>query len=91
MSEPRVTVERAFRCMAMGGLTNSPVDNRVASILIRGGVPIELVISARDCHRKEVTICQRKWQSKVSRRPSRGRHHDSWEIREKYVRVGGAS
>jgi hypothetical protein len=28
---------------------------------------------------------QRKWQSRVSRRPWRGRHHDSWEIRAKFV------
>ena len=32
------------------------------------------------------TTHQRMWQSKVSRRPARGRHHDSWAIREKYVR-----
>lgn len=30
-------------------------------------------------------VTQRRWQSKVSRRPQRGRHHDSWAIREKYV------
>ena len=29
---------------------------------------------------------QRKWADKVSRRPQRGNHHDSWAIREKYVR-----
>jgi hypothetical protein len=28
---------------------------------------------------------QRDWQTKVSRRPARGRHHDSWRIRESYV------
>lgn len=32
------------------------------------------------------TVQQRKWQTNVSRRPARGRHHDSWAIREKYVR-----
>lgn len=31
------------------------------------------------------TLMQRKWQTKVSRRPSRGRHHDSWDIREEHV------
>ena len=34
-------------------------------------------------------LTQRDWQSKVSRRPQRGRHHDSWAIREKYVRCAG--
>ena len=31
------------------------------------------------------TLLQRKWQTKVSRRPQRGRHHDSWAIRERNV------
>lgn len=31
------------------------------------------------------TLVQRGWQTKVSRRPQRGTHHDSWSIREKYV------
>ncbi len=31
-------------------------------------------------------LTQRKWQTSVSRRPQRGRHHDSWSIRERYVR-----
>lgn len=31
------------------------------------------------------TLWQRQWQTKVSRRPQRGRHHDSWAIRESYV------
>lgn len=33
-----------------------------------------------------LTVTQRKWQSAVSRRPQRGEHHDSWDIREYYVR-----
>ena len=31
------------------------------------------------------TLWQRKWQG-MTRRPSRARHHDSIEIRERYVR-----
>lgn len=31
------------------------------------------------------TLNQRHWQTTVSRRPQRGRHHDSWAIRERYV------
>lgn len=31
------------------------------------------------------TLWQRKWQS-TTRRPSRARHHDSIQIRERYVR-----
>lgn len=33
-----------------------------------------------------LTTTQRDWQTKVSRRPQRGRHHDSWAIRERYMR-----
>jgi len=33
-----------------------------------------------------LTVTQQSWRTKVSRRPARGRHHDSWEIREKYAR-----
>lgn len=33
------------------------------------------------------TVLQRNWQAKVSRRPQRGKHHDSWALREKYVRA----
>jgi|DEB0MinimDraft_10_1074344.scaffolds.fasta_scaffold235381_2 hypothetical protein len=32
------------------------------------------------------TLWQVNWRTKVSRRPQRGRHHDSWSIREKYAR-----
>lgn len=32
------------------------------------------------------TMWQRKWMASVSRRPARGRHHDSWAIRERYAR-----
>lgn len=30
-------------------------------------------------------VKQRQWQSRVSKRPWRGRHWDSWAIREQYV------
>lgn len=33
------------------------------------------------------TVSQRDWQARVSRRPQRGKHYDSWALREKYVRV----
>ena len=35
------------------------------------------------------TLRQREWGSKVSNRPGRGNHHDSWATREKYVRCSG--
>ena len=35
---------------------------------------------------RQATLSQIDWRTKVSRRPQRGRHHDSWSIREKYAR-----
>jgi len=32
------------------------------------------------------TTTQAHWRTNVSRRPQRGRHHDSWQLREKYAR-----
>lgn len=43
-----------------------------------------LMDKRRERLRKEV-VQQRKWQTKVSRRPLRGYHSDSWAIREQYV------
>lgn len=35
-----------------------------------------------------LTLQQRKWQTNVSRRPQRTKHHDSWAGRESVVRGG---
>lgn len=32
------------------------------------------------------TVTQAKWRTIESRRPGKGKHHDSWSIREKYAR-----
>jgi len=47
---------------------------------------IELALACRKDTLKRDTEWQRYWGSKVSRRPARGNHHDSWSIRERYVR-----
>lgn len=39
----------------------------------------------REEYVRGLILRQRDWQTKVSRRPARGRHHDSWTIRERYV------
>ena len=38
---------------------------------------------------RDLTLRQRSWGTRVSRRPQRGNHHDSWAIRERYVRCTG--
>lgn len=45
-----------------------------------------MALDARRSRSVRYTLWQREWQTKVSRRPQRGRHHDSWSIRENYVR-----
>lgn len=47
-----------------------------------------LVKARRRARRVEMTLTQRRWMLQ-SRRPARGRHHDSWSIRERYVRITG--
>lgn len=49
------------------------------------------IMDAREVWRNWTTVTQRQWQSKISRRPQRTRHHDSWSLREKYVRGGNYS
>lgn len=44
-----------------------------------------LLIELRNRYRTWVTVTQRKWQ-RETRRPQRARHHDSVQIRERYVR-----
>lgn len=47
---------------------------------------VELALACRKDTLKRDTLWQREWGTKVSRRPARGRHHDSWSIRERYIR-----
>ena len=47
---------------------------------------IELALACRKATLKRDTEWQREWGASVSKRPGRGNHHDSWTIREGYVR-----
>lgn len=76
---------------SIGG-TSTRGDNLRNVLMIRGARNeeerhqiIEAVLRRRAQHRLWITLTQREWQAKVSRRPSRGRNHDSWAIREGYV------
>jgi hypothetical protein len=79
----------------MIGATNTGVDLRRTAICLRVarqmGIYDEVlaeVLAARAEWRAWEAAAQRKWQTRVSRRPARGNHHDSWSIRESYVRYG---
>lgn len=69
---------------------NDPQSNRMNVLLIRayGEDAIVAVRAARADWRRKVTLTQRNWQSRGSRRAQRNNHHDSWAIRENYVRQG---
>ncbi len=80
---------------ATGG-TRGTVDNRRNVFALRNARQVgcydevlELILHKRRQYLIWLTDRQRDWQTKVSRRPQRGRHHDSWNIREKYVRCTG--
>lgn len=83
------TIDRmAWECRA-----RNPYDDQRAVALIRWaeseglrGVAVTAIVAARAQHKLWYVRTQRSWQTRESRRPSRGRHHDSWSIREKYVR-----
>ena len=50
---------------------------------------VELALAARKATLRRATERQREWGTKVSRRVVRGNHHDSWSMREGYVRCSG--
>lgn len=51
---------------------------------------VELALAARKDMLRRDTERQREWGTRVSRRIARGNHHDSWSMREGYVRCAGA-
>ena len=78
--------EQALAVMLDRGLWNGRTDRGKAVLLIRLGVPLHVVSKARASYRTWTIVTQREWQAKTSRRPARCKRHDSWAIREKYVR-----
>lgn len=50
----------------------------------------ELYLARRFAWINSTTANQRKWQCSVSKNPAKGRHHDSWAIREQYMRCHGS-
>jgi hypothetical protein len=75
----------------MAGVTRA--DNEATALALRlaktEGCHAEVLAAVKDLRAGwlvYLTRTQRKWQTNVSRRPQRGNHHDSWSIRESYVR-----
>jgi len=94
MTEAR---REAFR-MLLSSCTEHPTDRQRALIAFQATqTPHEmaLVKTAYLAKRYEwlnwLTVGQRKWQSTVSKNPAKGNHHDSWALREQYVRCNRTS
>jgi len=95
MNLPRTLDQRdefIFTQFFTGG-TSTAIDNRRNVLALRAARAIgreaevrTIILARRRQHLVWLTLVQRDWQTKVSRRPQRGRHHDSWGIREKCVR-----
>jgi ribonuclease HI len=82
-------------CWGFVKATSNPLDLKSTALALRlakqmGPEVYAEVLNAALVRRQEWRTwqvrAQRKWQTNTSRRPARGRHHDSWSIREKYVR-----
>lgn len=88
--------EFLIREMAQRACTTHVRDRIQQSILLRSAkneyekIRIRrIIMDARARWRTRQQLWQREWGSKVSRRPQRGNHHDSWATREAYVRCHG--
>jgi len=82
----QVTIERTIGC------TGNMVDRHKCLAALayaekRGCKQgaIEMILSARFDWLDWLTVTQRKWQGNT-RNPNKARHHDSIELREKWVR-----
>ena len=91
-TDKRVAERLAWRDMVRD--THFPVGRVMAGVALaearRRGTLDDVRRVALDYRRERLdrdAMLQRHWQASVSRRPQRGRHHDSWDLREKYVRV----
>jgi hypothetical protein len=82
----RVYVEMSSGCSTP--VTKAKMAAALRDAKARGyeDLALQALLSRRRQRLNTATVLQRKWQSKISRRPGRQRHHDSAEIRERYVR-----
>lgn len=92
MIDSRTVRERTVYQPLLGYVSHSNGAEAVRAILAIGAANDErdyalgLILAHRRFWLDRRTAQQRAWQCKVSRRPQRGQHHDSWGLREKYVR-----
>jgi hypothetical protein len=86
-----MTPATRYAIEGMLGATRHPTDDARAVVVLRGVQPedraevVRMILDKRAERLAYTTRTQRQWQAHT-RRPSRARHHDSIEIRERYVR-----
>lgn len=85
-----------YTLMEMCKATNNPASLKSTAYALRlakqEGCYDEILAHAKSVRHAWLiwlTLTQRSWMTKVSRRPDRGVHHDSWAIREKYTTLRG--
>lgn len=86
--------ERDFWALdTMTSGANNPGALRLNSIAIRewGAPAREVILRKREEIRARNARWSWGWGTRVSRRAQRGNHHDSWAIRESYVRYSDSS
>ncbi len=80
---------QAFELLAGTSLTQHPVDNARAVLILKAGqgdpAVLRLVLERRAAWKRWLTVTQRHWQG-CTRNPNKARHHDSIATRERYVR-----
>lgn len=81
--------------LAQSKCTSHYRDRKYQAMMLRSAktpqdydIIMRIIMDARLMWKAYVSIQQRRWQSRTSRRPQRTRHHDSWAVREQYVRGG---
>ena len=76
--------------LCYGGTSPQELRSGATAIRLFGEPARKMLLERRAEQRARVAAYQQRWQHKVPRRPQRGNHHDSWAIRESYVRGGGS-
>ena len=78
--------------------TNTPRDLVMQAMILREARrrgdyqwALSEIMAKRAVFKLDIQRTQSAWAMKVSRRPQRGNHHDSWAAREKYVRCSTSS
>lgn len=77
--------------MTSGANHTHALHGNAVAIRLYGQPAVKVILEKRAKHRAWQEATARKWQHTSSRRAQRNNHHDSWSIRESYVRYSDSS